>query len=62
MIIGLLLFVNPFATQACVIVVPLVIVAKPATNANGKYSWIYYIENECIIIIIRAQIKQHLMK
>ena len=44
----LLLFVNPFAMLQCVIVVPLVNVAKLAKNANGKYSCIYYIKDECI--------------
>ena len=51
-IIGLLLFANPSATQACVIVVPLVNVAKPAKNANGKYCCIHYIKNECIKIMV----------
>ena len=53
----LLLFVNPFAMLQCVIVVPLVNVAKPASNANGKYSCIYYIESECIMIMWSSQLQ-----
>ena len=53
----LLLFVNPFAMLQCVIVVPLVNVAKPASNANGKYSCIYYIKDECITMILQTDRK-----